>query len=84
VTDLLIACPVPVAQYDRIVLGHGSGGRLTADLVSRVFLPAFKNHVLTALEDQATVSPEHPTNRRRMSLPASAGTQCTSHRRPSC
>jgi len=55
-TDLLAACPVPVSHYDRIVLGHGSGGRLTADLVSRLFLPAFRNDVLSALEDQATVS----------------------------
>jgi hydrogenase expression/formation protein HypE len=54
-TDLLAACPVPAGQYDRIVLGHGSGGRLTADLVNRVFLPAFANEVLAALEDQATV-----------------------------
>jgi hydrogenase expression/formation protein HypE len=53
---LTAACPVPVGQYDRIVLGHGSGGRLTADLVSRVFLPAFANDVLAALEDQATVA----------------------------
>jgi hydrogenase expression/formation protein HypE len=50
------ACPVPIGHYDRIVLGHGSGGRLTADLVSRLFVPAFQNDVLAALEDQATVS----------------------------
>jgi hydrogenase expression/formation protein HypE len=56
VTDVLAACPVPAGQYDRIVLGHGSGGRLTADLVSRLFLPAFRNDVLAALEDQATVT----------------------------
>jgi hydrogenase expression/formation protein HypE len=53
--DAFGACPTPVGQYDRIILGHGSGGRLTADLVSRVFLPAFRNDVLAALEDQATV-----------------------------
>jgi hydrogenase expression/formation protein HypE len=56
-TDLLTAaCPLPVSQYERIVLGHGSGGRLTAELVSRLFLPAFANDVLAALEDQATVA----------------------------
>jgi hydrogenase expression/formation protein HypE len=49
------ACPVPIGRYEQIVLGHGSGGRLTADLVNRVFLPAFQNDVLAALEDQATV-----------------------------
>jgi hydrogenase expression/formation protein HypE len=52
---ILAACPAPVAGYDRIVLGHGGGGRLTADLVGRVFLPALGNPVLSALEDQAVV-----------------------------
>jgi len=54
-SDLLGSCPLPIEQYDRIVLGHGSGGRLTADLVNRVFVPAFRNEILAALEDQATV-----------------------------
>jgi hydrogenase expression/formation protein HypE len=49
------ACPVPIEQYERVVLGHGSGGRLSADLLRRIFLPAFANDVLAALEDQATV-----------------------------
>jgi hydrogenase expression/formation protein HypE len=49
-------CPLPKSQYDRILLGHGSGGQLTADLIQRLFVPAFGNDVLAALEDQATVS----------------------------
>ncbi len=48
-------CPVPQSRYDRILLGHGSGGRLTSELIQRIFLPAFGNRVLNALEDQATV-----------------------------
>lgn len=47
------SCPVPVSQYDRVLLGHGSGGRLSADLVQRLFLPAFRNDILARLEDQA-------------------------------
>jgi hydrogenase expression/formation protein HypE len=49
-------CPLPVSSYDRIVLGHGGGGLLSAQLVERLFLPAYGNDVLAALEDQATVS----------------------------
>jgi hydrogenase expression/formation protein HypE len=49
-------CPTPKSRYDHILLGHGSGGRLTAELIQRVFLPGFGNEVLAALEDQATVS----------------------------
>jgi hydrogenase expression/formation protein HypE len=48
-------CPVPKSHYDRILLGHGSGGRLTMELIQRVFVPGFDNEVLARLEDQATV-----------------------------
>lgn len=51
----MIECPVPIQSYDRIVLGHGSGGRLTAELLERVFLPGFASTTLAQLEDQATV-----------------------------
>jgi hydrogenase expression/formation protein HypE len=49
------SCPAPAMAYDRIVLGHGSGGRLSANLLRDVFLPAFGNEVLSRLEDQATL-----------------------------
>jgi hydrogenase expression/formation protein HypE len=48
-------CPVPQSRYEQIVLGHGSGGKLSADLLKQVFVPAFANEVLSALEDQATL-----------------------------
>lgn len=41
---------------DRILLGHGSGGRLYRELVERVFLPAFANPVLDRLDDAATLA----------------------------
>jgi hydrogenase expression/formation protein HypE len=53
--ELLGVCSVPKSQYEHVLLGHGSGGRLTAELIQRLFLPAFGNEVLAALEDQATV-----------------------------
>jgi hydrogenase expression/formation protein HypE len=52
---LLGTCPVPRSQYDHIMLGHGSGGWLTAELIQRLFVPGFGNDVLARLEDQATV-----------------------------
>jgi len=43
---------------DRVLLGHGSGGRLYRDLVAEVFVAAFANPVLERLDDAATlVSP---------------------------
>jgi hydrogenase expression/formation protein HypE len=50
------ACPAPLSRYERVLLGHGSGGRLSAELLRQVFLPAFSSPVLAALEDQATVA----------------------------
>ena len=49
-------CPVPQSRYEHILLGHGSGGQLTADLIQRLFVPGFGNDILAGLEDQATVS----------------------------
>jgi len=47
------ACPVPLGRYSHIVLGHGSGGRLSQELLEQVFLPALSSPVLARLEDQA-------------------------------
>lgn len=51
--DLL--CPVPLSGHDTVLLGHGSGGKLSADLIRDVFLPAFSNPELVRLNDQAIV-----------------------------
>ncbi len=32
-------CPVPARHDDEIVIGHGSGGRMTQQLIQKVFLP---------------------------------------------
>ena len=50
-----LSCPVPLSAVDRVQLGHGSGGRLSADLLQRIFLPAFENSILSRLDDQAIV-----------------------------
>jgi hydrogenase expression/formation protein HypE len=36
-------------------MGHGSGGRLTAQLIQDLFLPAFNNPTLNKLDDQAVL-----------------------------
>jgi hydrogenase expression/formation protein HypE len=50
------SCPVPIFDHQRIVLGHGSGGKLTADLIEKIFLPAFRNPILDKLDDQAVLT----------------------------
>jgi hydrogenase expression/formation protein HypE len=49
------ACPLPVMHHEQIVLGHGSGGKLSAQLLESVFLPAFSNPLLDKLDDQAVL-----------------------------
>jgi len=51
-----LSCPVPRVARDHVSLGHGSGGKLSAELMREVFLPAFRNDTLERLEDQATLS----------------------------
>jgi hydrogenase expression/formation protein HypE len=54
-TVAALTCPAPLNQRDKVLLGHGSGGTLTAELVRDIFLPAFRNPVLSKLDDQAIV-----------------------------
>ncbi|MGB9074787.1 MAG: hydrogenase expression/formation protein HypE [Terriglobales bacterium] len=51
-----LSCPAPLPARDTVVLGHGSGGRLSAELMRSVFLPVFDNPVLSRLDDQAIVT----------------------------
>ena len=50
------SCPLPITAHKQIVLGHGSGGKLSAQLLEQVFLPAFNNPFLNKLDDQAVLS----------------------------
>lgn len=49
-------CPVPRTKHDRVQLGHGSGGKMSAALLRDRFLPHFMNEVLTKLGDAAIVT----------------------------
>ena len=48
-------CPVPLSATETVLLGHGSGGKLSSELLQSIFLPAFDNPVLGRLEDQAVL-----------------------------
>ena len=50
-----LSCPPPHPVGDRVLLGHGSGGKLSAALMREHFLPHFSNPVLAALADAAVV-----------------------------
>ena len=46
-------CPLPLRDHPNIIMGHGGGGMLSADLVRHLFLPAFSNDALLRLGDGA-------------------------------
>ena len=48
-------CPLPQKHTSRIVLGHGSGGKMMADLIRDVFYPQFENAPLLAGNDAGVV-----------------------------
>ncbi len=54
------ACPIPRSDYERISIAHGGGGRLTQDLIERVFLPAFDNPALAQRGDGANLDLANP------------------------
>ncbi|MCU0493680.1 MAG: hydrogenase expression/formation protein HypE [Chloroflexaceae bacterium] len=48
-------CPAPLRDHPQIVMGHGGGGKLSAELVEHLFLPAFANAALAQLGDSAVL-----------------------------
>jgi hydrogenase expression/formation protein HypE len=55
--NISLSCPIPITDYKNILLAHGSGGKLTNDLIRRMFLPQFKNNYLDSLQDGAVLPP---------------------------
>jgi hydrogenase expression/formation protein HypE len=54
-----LTCPAPMSNTDRVQLGHGSGGKMSAALIRDRFLPHFGNEVLAQLGDAATLELPH-------------------------
>ena len=53
---LMGSCPLPITDYKEIVLAHGSGGKLSQELLQKVVLPQFRNELLAPLHDGAIIS----------------------------
>ncbi len=52
------SCPMPLPPKDTVVLGHGSGGKLSHDLLTRLFLPELGRAAPRALDDAALLNLE--------------------------
>jgi hydrogenase expression/formation protein HypE len=53
---LTASCPIPITNYSEIVLAHGSGGKLSHQLMQKMVLPQFRNELLAPLHDGAVFS----------------------------
>jgi hydrogenase expression/formation protein HypE len=53
---LMGTCPLPLSDYQDIVLAHGSGGKLSQQLIQEILLPQFRNEWLDVQHDGAVLS----------------------------
>ena len=53
---LTASCPLPITNYKEIVLAHGSGGKLSHQLIDKLVMPQFRNELLEPLHDGAVFS----------------------------
>ena len=51
-----LACPLPISEYKHVLLAHGGGGKLTQQLIQKMFLSQFQNEYLEPLHDGAVFS----------------------------
>ncbi len=48
-----LSCPLPILSHDTVQLAHGAGGKLSNEMIDKIFLPRFLNNTLEKMEDQA-------------------------------
>jgi hydrogenase expression/formation protein HypE len=53
---LMGTCPLPLSDYQEIVLAHGSGGKISQQLIQEILLPQFRNELLDVQHDGAVFS----------------------------
>ena len=63
-------CPLPISERGHIVIGHGSGGQMTQDLVRDVFQKRLANTILNTANDAASIPATPPGKRLVVSTDA--------------
>jgi hydrogenase expression/formation protein HypE len=57
-------CPIPASDYEHILLAHGGGGKLTQQLLDKMFYPQLGNDILSRKHDGATL----PTSGKQLAF----------------
>jgi hydrogenase expression/formation protein HypE len=48
-----LSCPIPISEYPTVLMAHGGGGKLTQQIIRRMFLSQFTSDLLAPLHDGA-------------------------------
>ncbi len=48
-----LTCPIPISEYDKVLLAHGGGGTLSHQLIHKMFFSQFDNELLRTEHDGA-------------------------------
>ena len=59
-----LSCPVSISDYKNVLLAHGGGGKLSQQLIQKMFVPQFNNDYLDQCHDGAIV----PINGSRLAF----------------
>ncbi len=51
--DFTSSCPIPINEYDKVLLAHGGGGTLMHQLIQKMFIMQFNNELLNIRHDGA-------------------------------
>ena len=51
-----LSCPIPISEYKNVLLAHGGGGRLSHQIIQKVFVSQFKNEFLDQGHDGAILA----------------------------
>lgn len=51
-----LSCPLPISDYKNVLLAHGGGGKLSQQLIQRMFVSQFSNEYLDQCHDGAALT----------------------------
>jgi hydrogenase expression/formation protein HypE len=51
-----LSCPLPISDYKNVLMAHGGGGRLSQQMIQKMFISQFQNEYLEQLHDGAIVT----------------------------
>ncbi len=54
-SNMNLACPIPKSDYETILMAHGGGGKMTQQLIEKMFLPVLGNEWLEQGHDGARI-----------------------------